>query len=263
MLSFVIRGCSLQHIVAGKVVLSAFLLRNFSHVMGVEYVPSRFERSCLMMEVLEELAETHHKLGQTSAPTEAKSPAGETLPERTANTIKSRAAAQLFQVQPGRKISIFWGDASKAPLTSAIASADIVFTCNTCFGEQLMAALMNSFAQLREGARLIVLHALPDHPVTAEFEEVAHLQAPMSWAKAVDVFVYRKVSPAHVVQSESDSPKSLEMIPTCRVSVDDVDVRLHFSHTFDPDTYIASDAPSSSSNLQDQSIRPAPLHTEL
>jgi len=175
----------------GKVVLAAHLLGNFRKVLGIEFVPSRFSRSCSMLQLVHQQTVRTPGDGQSSAfgvDDDELNPTG--------------AAAHAFLRQKQSAVKIVLGDATQLPLNEA----DVVYMCNTCFGMGLMNALMDKFAGLRQGARILALHDLPvTHPTFKMLKFVKRLDLKVSWTPTTPVFIYEKLTPPVDVQQLATS----------------------------------------------------------
>lgn len=72
-------------------------------------------------------------------------------------------------------------------LTADISDATIVFTCSTCFSEEVMKNLTEKLAQLKEGLRVLTLKQLTPH---VDFKLVKTYTLPMTWSKTSPVYLY-------------------------------------------------------------------------
>lgn len=72
-------------------------------------------------------------------------------------------------------------------LDADLSDATVIFTCSTCFSEELMKQIADKLAGLEEGLRLITLKQLPAHP---DFKLIETFTLPMTWSKNTPVYMY-------------------------------------------------------------------------
>ena len=134
----------------GKQVISAALLFDFSAVKGIDIMQDLYKTS---IDVLS-------RFNEEFAP---KLPPSKVLPE----------------------IEFILGDFLKYD----ISDADVIFSCSTCFDDEMMESIAEKVEKLKTGSRVITLtKSLPSN----EFEEIHHCFYPMSWGTS-QVFIYKKL----------------------------------------------------------------------
>jgi len=101
---------------------------------------------------------------------------------------------------PNKYIKFF----KKNFLEADLSDATVIYTCSTCFSDDLMQKLADKFATLKDGLVIMTLKALPPHE-NIYLERT--LTLPMTWSKATPVYVYvldrtRKEAKPEVVAEE-------------------------------------------------------------
>lgn len=96
--------------------------------------------------------------------------------EKAKKSLKKSITASLKKKLRGKKI-IF---RKNNILTAPFEDATVIYMCSTCY-EPMMKPLMERFAQLPNGVRIISLKALPEHP---DIQQIKELTLPMTWKPA-------------------------------------------------------------------------------
>ncbi len=99
------------------------------------------------------------------------------------NEIRKLLGQEKLKKTTKKTIEFFEKDMLKAD----ISDATVIFTCSTCFSDDLMNKLVKKFATLQDGLRVLTLKQLPEHP---DFKFVRTFTLPMTWSKSTPVHMY-------------------------------------------------------------------------
>ncbi len=230
----------------GKVVLGAYLLGKFARVRGIEFVPSRFERSCLMLEVWESFsnASSIHQKTKEFLQLQVEAKADPSDEKRQTELAEAQQRLKFYELayekaQTHGVLELAWGDARN--LTEF--NTDVLYMCNTCFRDEFMSNVMDKIQMMKKGSRIIALHSLPSqHPAYSELEEMTVLHLAMTWTSSTEVHIYRKVTDPPAPESAPDSVKRAvaharqSKTPLAKCVFDNRKDR-RMSINFDPATY--------------------------
>ncbi|OGB97373.1 hypothetical protein A3F06_02615 [candidate division TM6 bacterium RIFCSPHIGHO2_12_FULL_36_22] len=95
----------------------------------------------------------------------------------------ARKALEKLKKEPGKRASFVEGDITTANLNDAT----VIFTCSTCFSDDLMKKLLDKFLELKPGLHVISLRQLPQHK---RMKLIKEYSLPMTWSDASPVYLY-------------------------------------------------------------------------
>lgn len=85
-----------------------------------------------------------------------------------------------------RELKIVFDDLLKVNMNNAT----IVYTCSTCFSDELMLAITKKLSKLKRGLIVLTLKKLPDHD-QYNFVFVKEFILPMTWSEVSPVYMYK------------------------------------------------------------------------
>lgn len=112
--------------------------------------------------------------------------------ELAVKALKATAESNLFD--PHREAKFL----NENIITADFSDATIVFTCSTCYSEELMEKIAEKLMKLKPGTKIASLKEFKSHP---RLKKVETLKLPMTWSDSSSIYIYS-------VQGESKEAKA-------------------------------------------------------